>query len=160
MKKIIAIILAAACIFAFASCGDGNGSGGGIEGYDNPIEAIVAMYALSEPTKIVTNYTTQLGNITLSGEEILVTGSIDGKIAPIYEYWYEDRPLERQRVGKNQCRRVRTRSARRSCGDPLGLIYLLCKARSADITHGWTHCGDSVLTSWPCWHWQCFQYFY
>lgn len=87
MKKIIAIILAAACIFAFASCGetgDGNGD------FENPIEAIVAMYALSEPTKIVTTHTTVIGNITLSGEETLVTGSIDGKIATVYEYWYEE----------------------------------------------------------------------
>ncbi len=87
MKKIIAIILAAACIFAFASCGEtGNGNGD----FENPIEAIVAMYKLSEPTKIVTNHTTVIGNITLSGEETLVTGSIDGKIATVYEYWYEE----------------------------------------------------------------------
>ena len=88
MKKIIAIILAAACIFAFASC-DESGNGGDGE-FENPIEAIVAMYALSEPTKIVTAYTTQVGNVTLSGEETLVTGSIDGKIATVYEYWFEE----------------------------------------------------------------------
>lgn len=87
MKKIIAIILAAACVFAFASCGDEGGENGGFE---NPIEAIVAMYAISEPTKIVTSHTTQIGNVTLSGEEVLVTGSIDGKMATVYEYWYEE----------------------------------------------------------------------
>lgn len=87
MKKIIAIILAAACIFAFASCGD---SGNNEKTLGEAVESFKQMYAISEPTKIITNHTTQIGNVTLIGEETLVTGTIDGKVATVYEYWYEE----------------------------------------------------------------------
>lgn len=86
MKKIIAIILAAACIFAFASCD----KSGDEKTLADAIEAFTEMYAISEPTKITTNHTTQMGNITLLGEETLVTGTIDGKVATVYQYWYEE----------------------------------------------------------------------
>lgn len=85
MKKLIAIILAALCAFALFSCEPTEP-----QGETDALDAVLKMYSLSEPTKIVSTQRTILGNVTLEGEEILVTGSIDGKIATVYTYWYEE----------------------------------------------------------------------
>lgn len=82
MKKIIAVILALTCVFAFASCDESEGAGNGIENF-------VKMYSVSEPTKVVTTYVTKLGNVEFDGSSTLVTGTINGKEATVYTYEYK-----------------------------------------------------------------------
>ena len=88
MKKIIALILALACMLALASCGEDP------EPEKTPeeiaIEATLACYAASAPTKIVTKTSRDFdGYYKLNGEDILVTGKIDGKIATVRTYTYD-----------------------------------------------------------------------
>ena len=86
MKKIIALILALACIFALVACGkDPEPDEKTPE--EKAIEATLACYAASAPTKIVTKTSRDFdGYYSLDGEYILVTGKIDGKIATVRTY--------------------------------------------------------------------------
>ena len=83
MKKIIALILALACVFALAACGKKNPV---IEKSPEEIaiEETLAYYAASAPTKIVVNATRDFdGNYKTLINLETVTGKIDGKIATV-----------------------------------------------------------------------------
>ena len=85
MKKIIALILALVCVFALAACGEDPVPEKTPE--EIAIEATLACYALSAPTKVVTKTSRDFdGYYELKGEYILVTGKIDGKLATVKTY--------------------------------------------------------------------------
>ncbi len=85
MKKIIALILALACVFALAACGEDPVPEKTPE--ELAIEATLAYYAASAPTKVVTKTSRDFdGYYELKGEYVLVTGRIDGKIATVRTY--------------------------------------------------------------------------
>ena len=79
MKKFLSLLLvltlAVGCLFA---CGDDEVTGG-------ELEAVAAMYAVSQPTKIVAITTHQFGTKTLNGSYELVTGLLDG-VTPVATY--------------------------------------------------------------------------
>ena len=93
MKKIIAMILALLCVFAVVSCGDDEEI---VEKTPEEIaiEATLACYAASAPTKVVTKSVRDFGAdaYKLNADYVLVTGRIDGKIATVRTY-SEDRLL-------------------------------------------------------------------
>jgi len=78
MKKILAIILALASVFAMFSCGS--------DGIEDEVKNIQTMYSASTPTKIATTTTNTLGTTVLNGTYTLVTGKIDGKLATVMQY--------------------------------------------------------------------------
>lgn len=85
MKKIIALILALACVFALAACGKDPEPEKSAE--EIAIEATLVCYAASAPTKVVTKTSRDFdGYYKLDGEYVLVTGKIDGKIATVRTY--------------------------------------------------------------------------
>lgn len=58
----------------------------GAEGVDE----FKALYAVSEPTKVATSYTTEIGNVTLKGSSTLTTGILNnGKKVSVLVYSYE-----------------------------------------------------------------------
>lgn len=102
MKKALIIILAVILVLALAFTGGAFYFFGGFNGAINHVkgkilgeepdgtEIFKALYAVSEPTKVVTDYTTQIGNATLVGKATLTTGTLnDGKKATVYVYSYE-----------------------------------------------------------------------
>ena len=82
MKKILAIILALASVFAMFSCGG--------DGIEEQVEAVKTMYSVSTPTKIATTTTNTIGNTVLDGTYTLITGKIDGKLATVMQFEYEE----------------------------------------------------------------------
>ena len=83
MKKIIALILALCCVFAIVSCDGGEEQTSGVAEFER-------LYSASEPTKVVTNQTTAIGNVFLKGSSILVTGALNnGDVATVYTESYE-----------------------------------------------------------------------
>ena len=90
MKKIIALILALCCVFAISSCGFIDGLFGNDDEEVDGIAVFKQLYSVSEPTKVVTNYTTLIGGVTLKGNSTLATGAINnGKTATVLTYSYE-----------------------------------------------------------------------
>lgn len=79
MKKILAVILAVVCIFAMFSCGE-----------DEVFSNMDTKFASSVPTRIVTTTTQVIGNTTLNGNYELKTGSVDGKVATVAVYSYDE----------------------------------------------------------------------
>lgn len=79
MKKFLSLLLVltlgVGCLFA---CGDDETTGG-------ELDAVAAMYAVSQPTKIVATTTHQFGSKTLNGSYELVTGLLDG-VTPVATY--------------------------------------------------------------------------
>ena len=77
MKKYLSLLLvlalAASCMFA---------CGGDDEDKGSELEAVSAMYAVSQPTKIVATTSHQFGSKTLNGTYALVTGLLDG-VTPV-----------------------------------------------------------------------------
>lgn len=78
MKKIIAILLALTCVVALASCGT------------NDVDRVGAMFEASKPTKTVITTTQSFGETILTGEYVLTTGYVDGKIATVYTAEYQE----------------------------------------------------------------------
>ncbi len=79
MKKIIAVVLAVVCTFALFSCGE-----------DKVFDNMDTKFAASVPTRIVTTTTQVIGSTTLNGSYELKTGSVDGKIATVATYSYDE----------------------------------------------------------------------
>lgn len=80
MKKIIAFILAVACVASLFACGG--------DADKDPIELVTEMYANSDPTKTVVD-TVQKGLQTLTSKSVLVKGQVDGKVATVYDTSYQ-----------------------------------------------------------------------
>lgn len=91
MKKIIALILALCCVFVMAACKkNGEPTPPTTEESVDGVETFKNLFALSAPTKVVTNQTTALESVTLKGSSTLVTGALnDGSAATVYTYSYE-----------------------------------------------------------------------
>ena len=92
MKKIIALILALCCVFAFSSCDFVNGVIDSIFGGEEEVDGVAVfkeLYSVSEPTRVETNYTISLGGFNLRGNSILATGALsDGSAATVLTYEY------------------------------------------------------------------------
>ena len=82
MKKILAIILVLCSVFAMFSCDDGE--------IGDTVATISSMYAVSTPTKIATTSKTTMGNVELDGTYTLVTGKVNGKVATVSLFEYEE----------------------------------------------------------------------
>ncbi len=72
MKKLLALLLVLSLsVLALAACGgDDDGA--------TALDEVAAMYAVSQPTKVVATTTHQFGSKTLTGTYVLTTGYIDG----------------------------------------------------------------------------------
>lgn len=88
MKKIIALILSLACVFALVSCEGDTPETPDTGAETIGISDIVNMYAASLPTKILTTTKQEISdnNIVLNGTECLVMGKLDGKVTTVYTY--------------------------------------------------------------------------
>ena len=78
MKKIIAIVVAIACLVALVSCGA------------NDVDKVGAMFEASRPTKTVVATTQQFGDTILESEYTLITGLIGDLKASVYEATYDE----------------------------------------------------------------------
>ena len=77
MKKILSIILILTCVFTLFSC-DSEG--------EKALKRIDEMYNAISPTKIVTETTEVIGEVTLTSTSNFVTGTYDSKVVSVYEY--------------------------------------------------------------------------
>ena len=93
MKKIFALLLIAVLALSlFVSCGDDPAptpDGGATEDNRTDVEKVAAMYANSQPTKVVATTTQTFGNKTLTGSYTLTVGTVDGVEAANYVAEYE-----------------------------------------------------------------------
>ncbi len=86
MKKILAVILVVASMFLLMACGPDEPV---VDNAAN-ISRILEMYKVSAPTKVVTSYTTKIGNVEFGGYTSLVSGmTANGKKATVQLYEYE-----------------------------------------------------------------------
>ena len=69
MKKIIALVLAALCLFAFISCADNNGN-------DQTLAEFSQMYKNSNPTKMVSKTTQTFDQHTFESTKVLTIGRV------------------------------------------------------------------------------------
>ena len=93
MKKLIAALLAFCCIFAVVSCDTTPEVDDSNENLDEEmvaqIDAVLAMFEDSIPTKSVTNTSETVGGFTIKSSAYLATGMINGKKASVYEGSYQ-----------------------------------------------------------------------
>ncbi len=83
MKKILAIIIIVASVFAFAAC---DGETDNVDG----VAKFVAMYKSSAPTKVVTTQVVSVGSVSFGGSSTLVTGvTKSGLTATVQTYKYD-----------------------------------------------------------------------
>ena len=80
MKRIVALLIALTLVFALVSCGDE------VTGLDT----VNSIYENSEPTKVVTVMTQNVGSMQLTGTYTLTVGQIDGKSATSYVAEYQE----------------------------------------------------------------------
>ena len=93
MKKLIAILLVFACMFAMASCAMG-GTGGSQQPATNTetqkvLDALTDLIRKSAPTKSEVTTVTGNADINLTSTETVVMGELSGKEAALYVYEYE-----------------------------------------------------------------------
>ena len=93
MKKLIAILLVFACMFAMASCSLGEGSGNdpaspgsSAAATQKILDVLADQIRKSKPTKSVVTTVTGNNDVNLTSTETVVIGEVSGKEASLYEY--------------------------------------------------------------------------
>ena len=81
MKKILSVLLVLACILSVAAC-DRNGDNGASS---KTLETFARYLEVISPTKSETNVKQTISTTVLESTFSITTGTIDGKVASIYE---------------------------------------------------------------------------
>ncbi len=94
MKKLIAVLLVFACMFAMASCSMGGAGTGEQKPASNTetqkiLDVLADQIRRSTPTKSEVNTVTGNEDINLTSKETIVMGEVSGKEAALYTYEYE-----------------------------------------------------------------------
>ena len=118
MKKIIAIILALACVFAFVSC-DNNTDEVTIEQH---VANTSTKYQNSDPTRIEMEYSIKLGATTLSGEYLFQKGLLDvDKNATVEDYTEQTLASVEDGATENKTPETKSTNVRREYVDGKGV---------------------------------------